>query len=313
MRTAVLLSFLAVLGSAQQRVARVEDDKLRGATLRGSRLYAWGAALYGWNTSTWKRNRIAASASEFGEGGCVSPAGAVMLQDGVDGGPLVMISRNGSRMVWDPRVDMHDCLFTTLFGRRGVLITNHYGQVRFYEGPGKYREIYSFYTASRQAGLLVADVDRDGRVDVFAGNYWIRSPQRFDLPWRLFAINTRHETPDSATFSLALRGRDLYAAQGHMGGGAVFRYRPPAEVAEIWDEDVIHRDLRFPHAVAAGVFGVVVAENDGPGSRVFLSADGEKLEEIGVNEGAHSAFDLGGRLLLVGARFIEIWNAQPRR
>ena len=36
--------------------------------------------------------------------------------------------------------------------------------------------VYSFYTPSRQAGLLLADVDGDGLTDIFAGNYWIRSP-----------------------------------------------------------------------------------------------------------------------------------------
>ena len=98
------------------------------------------------------------------------------------------------------------------------------------------QEIYSFYTASRQGGLLIEDIDGDGRPDIVCGNYWIRSPERFDLPWRLFAINTRHETPDSATFRLAWLGRDLIAAQGHMSPGAVYRYTRGADPTQQWKE-----------------------------------------------------------------------------
>lgn len=315
MRKPGLLWFLAVLALAGQPAATVKpDETLVGAALQGARLYAWGGSLYQWDTRTWKQRRIARSSSSFGEGGCVNTRGSVLLQDGADGGPLVLISPGGVRTVWDRRVDMHDCLFTTLFGRAGALVTNHYGQVRFYEGPERYRELYSFYTASRQAGLLMKDVDGDGREDIFAGNYWIRSPEAFDLSWRLFAVNLRFETPDSATMSLALYGDELYAAQGHMNPGSVFRYRPRRDRTQLWDEQEAGRGLRYPHAIATGAFGVLVAENDGAGSGVFVTVDGERLESIGRTEGAHSAFVLGsGRVALIGARSITLWNVQRRR
>lgn len=305
--------FLAVLAPGQRAGWVDETESLRGAALGAAGLYAWGAALYEWNTATWTRAVLARSARGFGEGGCVNAAGSVLLQDGVDGGPLVLISRQGRRTVWDRRVEMHDCAFATLFGRSGALIVNHYGQVRFYEGPDRYREIYSFYTASRQAGLLVRDIDGDGLPDIFAGNYWIRSPRQFELPWRLFAINVRHETADSATMALAWHAGDLYASQGHLRDGSVFQYRAGAALTELWEERELASGLRFPHALAAGAFGLLVAENDGPGSGVFLGSGGGRLERIGTTGGAHSAFVIADRVALVGAHSVDWWDVQRRR
>ena len=46
----------------------------------------------------------------------------------------------------------------------GVLVVHRGMQLRFYEYPVDltYKEIYSFYSRSRQGGLLIADVDGDG-------------------------------------------------------------------------------------------------------------------------------------------------------
>ena len=98
----------------------------------------------------------------------------------------------------------------TVLGRRGVLLVHRRSQVRFYEipadrsAPWPATEIYSFYTPSNQGGMLLADIDRDGTTDLLCGNYWIKSPDRFELPWRLFAIEPWSEEPDSAMLRLAL-------------------------------------------------------------------------------------------------------------
>ena len=74
-------------------------------------------------------------------------------------------------------------------------------QLRFYEYPGKpyapwpSTEWYSIYTAAKQGGLEMADLDGDGRPVLFCGNYWVRSTASFDLPWRIFAINLLHREP----------------------------------------------------------------------------------------------------------------------
>ena len=38
---------------------------------------------------------------------------------------------------------------------------------------------------------LWMDVDGDDRVEFLRGNYWIQTPNEFDLPWRIFAIHSQ--------------------------------------------------------------------------------------------------------------------------
>jgi len=213
---------------------------------------------------------------------CAGPSG-ILTQEGIPLGELILTAPDGSRTVLDHGVQMHDCAAVTLFGRSGFLVVHRFAQVRFYYTGGM-QEIYSFYTASRQGGLLIEDIDRDGRPDIVCGNYWIRSPEHFDLPWRLFAINTRHATPDSANFRLAWLGRDLIAAQGHMSPGAVYRYTRGSDPTQQWKEQKL-TELRYPHTVRQTAEGVVVEENAGPDSmRVLIIRDGS-VRELGGDAG----------------------------
>lgn len=265
---------------------------IRGAALHGNRLYTWGAGLLEWIVPAGKRTVL--GEGDFPEGGCLAD---------VDGdGRLDFVAQEGAglgNLVWrrapnfepvqiDSQVEMHDCSGAVLFGRRGLLMIQRYGQVRFYERPLRpssarwpYQEVYSFYTASRQAGLVLYDVDADGFTDILSGNYWIRSPKDFALPWRLFAINTDHQTPDSATVRMGvvhLRGGSLglAVAQGHMRPAKLSVFATPTDPVQLWKEYRLSEELDHPHGLAVADFDgdaledIAVAEDAGPESRGWL-------------------------------------------
>jgi hypothetical protein len=184
-------------------------------------------------------------------------------------------------------------------------------QVRFYELPsGDSRDLYSIYTPSRQAGLLLHDVDGDGRPDLFCGNYWMRAPERFDLPWRLFAINLWSEEQDSATVRLAPVGGGLAACQAEMPKARLALFdRPPGHTG-LWPERRLASDLRYPRALAASGGDVFVSEDAGPGSRLLAYAP---EREIATTRGLHALFALEGGLAGVGRESITVWDRADMR
>ena len=123
------------------------------------------------------------------------------------------------------------------------------------EAEGKrwpYREIYSIYTPSQQTGLSMRDIDSDGHVDIVCGNYWIKSPQSFELPWHIFAINTYSELPESAMLTHAFAGKDLVVAQGHMSDARVTLFTKPEDPRQLWPETRIKGRFHRVHAIAVG-------------------------------------------------------------
>jgi hypothetical protein len=228
------------------------------------------------------------------------------------------ILQEGDRLVWlagphfrerfliDTGAGMSDCIGTKLLGHRGVLVAHRGLQVRFYEPLGKgeeerwpYREIYSFYTASFQGGLALRDVDKDGRVDIYCGNYWIRSPESFDLPWRLFAIETYNDLPESAHLALEplqIGGKEcLVVSQGELREGAkMASFCTGGSVVELWEEQRMEGELGLvePAALAVGDLNgdelddFVVGERAGKGRIwVWLQRRGGRFERRQVSAG----------------------------
>ncbi len=69
-------------------------------------------------------------------------------------------------------------------------------------------ELYTIYTPSTEGGLVISDIDGDGLPDLLCGNYWMKSPTAFELPWREFAIDTWNEeegSGDAAAWPGAIR------------------------------------------------------------------------------------------------------------
>jgi len=269
---------------------------MKGAALAGDRLVTWGEQILEWSLPDLQNLVLAEPAQPVGEGGCLDSDGrGLFLQEGdklvYRGAPDWRKAR-----IVDHGIDMHNCAVVTLLGERGVLLTQRGMQVRFYRFPDfAEREVYSFYSASYQAGLALFDVDGDGRRDIFCGNYWIRSPENWKLPWHDFAIELYNQEHDSAKMTEVVEDDGtLTVAQGHLAEGRVAHFRPPSDVKQLWTEENVVI-LHYPHAAAPGL----VAENNGPHSRVFVNG-----RLAGETDGVHTAFRTRFGYVLVGAESV---------
>jgi hypothetical protein len=283
---------------------KLHHEKVSGYALEGRTLVMWGDRLL-WTTLPQGSDRIVRGRGHpFAEGGCLLDVDGDTNLDLVvnEGGPdadLVWYraphtGTDWTRHVIDTGVDAPDMLPVTLLGHRGVLLIHKGMQVRFYEIPADptarwpYQEVYSFYSPSHQGGLRMADIDGDGLPDILAGMYWIRSPEKFELPWRLFAIVLWNETPESAMLRLSygpLSGAapELLAAQRDMQPARLARLERPSDPRQLWIE---HRIESVPDL--APVNSLDIADFDGDGRPDILIAEKAGAGRLLVlyNEGA---------------------------
>jgi hypothetical protein len=269
--------------------------EILGGALIGGRVISWGSELRDHDPER-QTSRVLQSGVVYGPGGCAMDADRdgdtdlVLLERGAGGklGTMVWLEApHWRRHAIDTGAQFSDCLATTLFGLRGVLIVHRHAQVRFYEapkggsGPWQYREIYSIYTPSDQGGLLRLDVDGDGREDIICGNYWIRAPEAAHLPWRLFAINRWWEGERSAMLVWAVESqaggaRNLIAIETE--GGRAARFRRPPDPTQFWKEEPL---------------GGPALER--PGALVATDLDGDGRDEIYIGDGTRLLAHRRGR------------------
>lgn len=258
----------------------------------------------------------------------------LILQEGLGLGKLTWRRAPDWKLrVIDTEIEMHECLPATLLGHRGFLMIQRFMQVRFYEPPTKpgepwtSTELYSMYTPSNQTGLLLADIDGDGLIDILCGNYWIKSPVSFELPWRLFAINTYSEVADSAMLQLALTEPSvgLIVSQGHMRDARLTWFERPDDPRRLWIghrlEDGLH--LVNPHALFAsdlnadGKVDFLLAERNGVDSRLLAFwNDGRTFhsEQLARGQEMISIWRVDrGTLLSIGPNAVTLWDYDFRK
>ena len=305
---------IAVLGSvsaaapsphfSEHIIQNLGNERISGYVLHRRTLVTWGDRLL-WRSLPKGIYRVLQSRGRaFSEGGClldVDGDGRVDLVVNESGPEAALVwfraparGKPWVRHVIDTGIDAPDILPVTLFGRRGILLIHKRIQVRCYEIPAdptvrwQPQDLYSFYSPSHQGGLRVEDVDGDGRPDILAGNYWIRAPESFELPWWLFAVEPWNETLQSAMLRMIyepLSGAapELLIAQREMQPARLARFEKPADPRQLWTPHTIDSvpDLAQPNSLDVADFDgdgrpdILVAEKSGAARLIVLYNEGD--------------------------------------
>ena len=318
------LLLLALCASAQtihferHEIRDLGKERIAGAALEGKRLITWGDRILSWDLAAGTMQLIHARISHgFGPGGALFDGGLVVNEAAGRRALLRIDLRTGKSTEIDHGISANEIVPATIFGRRGILLVQRRIQVRFYEAPAwQSRDVYSFYSPSDQGGLMLVDVDRDGRTDILSGNYWIQCPAEIELPWRLFAIRVWAEEKLSGMVKMAwhdLFGTgtpNLIVSQSEMAKARVAWFEKPADPKQIWAEHRIEgsldldqpRSLQIADFDADGRPDILVAEGAGAGRLIVFHNEGS---------GNFAPVEVGRTSGALDARILD-WNGDGR-
>jgi hypothetical protein len=276
-----------------------------------SAFFTWGDAVHRWEQG--RPRQLSSAPHGFHPGGCAldfdgdGHTDLLLAARPAEGelGDLVLLRGPAyTSTVLDTYVELHDCLPATLHSRRGALIVHRHAQVRFYT-PGGVREVYSIYTASRQAGLALADVDADGLPDIYTGNYWVRSPAEPQLPWHIFAIHLHNESDEAASFVYAAWPGLLIGAQRHRTQTPVRLFTRPADPRQLWPESVLPGVL-LDHPRAATIHGATAVLGHAAG--ILMVDPATRRHTATPWQPVLALWSAAGRLYSLSAGAVAVWR-----
>jgi hypothetical protein len=313
----------------RHEIHNLGKERITGAALDGKRLVTWGDRILIWKLPDGQMQPLRTEIPRP-----PGPGGALFDVDSDGHADLILNQAGGRRaLFWidlhtgkraeiDHGISANEILPATIHGHRGILVVQRRIQVRFYEVPQNpakpwpSRDIYSFYSPSDQGGLLLADVDRDGRADILSGNYWIQCPEEFDLHWRLFAIRTWSEDKLSGMAQLALAdlfgtgAPNLIVSQSEMAKARVAWFEKPTDPKQMWTEHRIEgtldlnrtRSLQVADFNGNGRPDILVGERAGAGRLIIFSNE---------SDGRFAPYEIGRTSGVIDARAMD-WNGDGR-
>lgn len=299
-----------------------QTGTLAGFDFQVGQVFAWGDGAYHWETVNRKPLRIADGT--FSAGGCAwdvdgdGKLDLVVNETKPEPALVWYQAPDWKRRVISRGVDSQDMIPAELLGHRGILLIHKRMQVRFFDAPklpdGEWTEteLYSFYTPSHEGGLVLADIDGDGHMDVLAGNYWMQSPTRWELPWHLFAIDTWTEFAESAQLSLLWTGTNRIAAQRAAVPARLAWFEPAPDRKQLWPQHALVPELQLESVslAALGNDRFIAAERTGRG-RILLFEKDWSYRTIGAGRPLLGVRSLGaGKLLVIRRNGMEVVTIQ---